>query len=253
MVERVDSSVDEISFESNPDGTGVLVIAVEYGSTGWGHLEVGDVLLEIDGMPISNNGTVRYQGRFRTRWLVALGNKFIGDSLTIKVLRAGERREVKVELGAVQRLVPLNEYVRIPTYFVYGGLVFQRLNRNFLKTWRRWWHEAPTEFLHNYYAGLRTEECQEMIVLTKVLADEINMGFGKLYSESIVSVNGEPPRDMHDFVRRVEASGDATEFKTSRAGVIVLDTAEVREANQRILERYRIPRDRSPDLELPQG
>ncbi len=29
MVERVDHSVDEISFESNPDGTGVLVIAVE--------------------------------------------------------------------------------------------------------------------------------------------------------------------------------------------------------------------------------
>jgi putative Mg2+ transporter-C (MgtC) family protein len=29
MVERVDNSVDEISFESNPDGTGVLVIAVE--------------------------------------------------------------------------------------------------------------------------------------------------------------------------------------------------------------------------------
>ncbi len=29
MVERVDSSVQEISFEGNPDGTGVLVIAVE--------------------------------------------------------------------------------------------------------------------------------------------------------------------------------------------------------------------------------
>jgi putative Mg2+ transporter-C (MgtC) family protein len=29
MVERVDDSVDEISFERNPDGTGVLVIAVE--------------------------------------------------------------------------------------------------------------------------------------------------------------------------------------------------------------------------------
>ena len=29
MVERVDHSVDEISFERNPDGTGVLVIAVE--------------------------------------------------------------------------------------------------------------------------------------------------------------------------------------------------------------------------------
>lgn len=29
MVERVDDSVDEISFERGPDGTGVLVIAVE--------------------------------------------------------------------------------------------------------------------------------------------------------------------------------------------------------------------------------
>jgi putative Mg2+ transporter-C (MgtC) family protein len=29
MVERVDNTVDEISFESNPDGTGVLVIAID--------------------------------------------------------------------------------------------------------------------------------------------------------------------------------------------------------------------------------
>ena len=29
MVERVDDTVDEISFERNPDGSGVLILAVE--------------------------------------------------------------------------------------------------------------------------------------------------------------------------------------------------------------------------------
>jgi hypothetical protein len=61
-------------------------------------------------------------------------------------------------------------------------------------------------------------------------------------------VNGKTPRDMTDFVARMEASSGTVELRTSSDGVIVLDTRLAREATRRILDRYRIVHDRSPDL-----
>jgi S1-C subfamily serine protease len=248
-VQNLENTLQRKRLRMAPEQSGVLVISIEYGTSAHGHLEVGDVLLEIDGLPISNNGTVRYRDRFRTQWSVVLGQTYVGDTLALKILRAGQVSEVEIELRELCQLVPRNRYVRVPTYFVYGGMVFQRLTRDFLRTWRRWWNEAPTEFLHYYYAGLGTEERQEIVILTKVLADEINLGYSKLYSEAVVSVNGEPTRNMKDFVRRIDEAKGQIELVTSRDGVIVFDADEARAANARILERYRIPRDRSPDLE----
>ena len=42
--------------------------------------------------------------------------------------------------------------------FVYGGLVFQTLTRDYLTTWDKWWNKAPKEFLNYYYLGYRTAE-----------------------------------------------------------------------------------------------
>ena len=50
------------------DRSGVLVRAVDYDSSAWGTLRPGDVLLEIAGHPIADNGTIRYADRYRTSY-----------------------------------------------------------------------------------------------------------------------------------------------------------------------------------------
>ncbi|MEM6929419.1 MAG: serine protease [Myxococcota bacterium] len=232
-----------------PEGqTGVLVTRVAHGSSAHGWLEPGDVLSGIDGMTIANNGTVQYRGRYRTRFSVALGEHHLGDQLGVRVWRGGQPIERVLTLEPKVELVPRSEYGVEPTWFVYGGLVFQRLTRNFLTTWDRWWNNAPTEFLNEYYIGGRTEERQEIVVLTQVLADDINVGYAPLYDEAVLTVNGVPPRDMAHFVTLVEGSTTIVEIVTTRKGVAVFDPAEVAAATPRILERYRIPRDRSAHL-----
>ena len=64
-----------------------------------------------------------------------------------------------------------------------------------------------------------------------------------------------PPRrppgvDLASFddVIRIDAATGVVEITTTSGGVIMLDAAEVHKATPRILERYRIPRDRSPNL-----
>src|SRR5204862_7816545 len=57
----------------NSHDSGVLITAVQFGTTAWGVLQKGDVLLELDGMKIADNGTVRYRGRFRCQFDVVAG------------------------------------------------------------------------------------------------------------------------------------------------------------------------------------
>jgi hypothetical protein len=228
---------------------GVLVLAIDYGGSAWGVLEQGDTLLEIAGHAIASNSTVKFRGRYRCRYDVLLGWSKVGDKLDMTVLRRGQRKKVQLVLAPPAQLVARSLYDRPPTYFIYGGLVFQVLTRDFLSTWEQWWDKAPKEFLYLYYSGTRTEERQEVVVLTQVLADEINVGYEHLYSESVVAVNGRMPRDMADFAAQVEGSGGLVEIRTSSDGYIVLDSDKVRAATARILERYHIARDRSRDLD----
>lgn len=230
------------------DESGVMVIGVEYGSAAQDTLKKRDVILAIDGLRIANNGTVQYRDRYRTRYDVVLGQNYIGNTLTLRVLREGERIDVQLTLRQLRYLVPRAQYDVQPTYFVYAGLVFQTLTRDFLTTWESWWNKAPKEFLNYYYSGTRKEERQEVVVLTQILADEINVGYGHLYNEGIMKLNGDKVRDMVDFVERIEATEGIVEITTSSGGVIMLDAAETLTAQSRILERYHIARDRSADL-----
>ena len=88
----------------------------------------------------------------------------------------------------------------------------------------------------------------EVVILTQILADDINRGYGHLYNEAIAKLYGVPPRDIEDFVARLSAARGVVEIETTSGGMIMLDTDEVRKATPRILERYHIPRDRTPGL-----
>ena len=228
--------------------SGVLVLTVEHGGSAWGHIEVGDAILEVAGQRIANNATVQYDGRFRTSFDVFLGDHYVGDEIAVTVLRRGEVKTLRFELKPYAALVPRSQYDTAPTYFIRGGLVFQPLSLDFLRTWRDWWEKSPPEFLHAYYSGTRTEARNEIVVLTQVLADEINVGYGHFDQTTVVSVNGERPRNMRHFVELVEAAENGLEIRNSDHCVIALDTQQAAAANPRILERYHVPADRSDDL-----
>jgi hypothetical protein len=231
-----------------PSASGVMVVQVDHGGSSDGLLAPRDVILAIDGLPIANNGTVQYLSKHRTRFDVALTGKYVGDPVTLTVLRAGDARDVTVTLEPWAPLVPRSRYDRPPVYFLYGGLVFQTLTRDFLTTWDKWWNKAPKEFLFYYYSGVRTPDRDEVVILTQILADEINVGYGHLYNEAVAKIDGHVPRDMEDFVARLSSAHGIVEIETTSGGLIIFDTDEVRRATPRILARYHLPRDRTPGL-----
>ncbi|HEY3803803.1 MAG TPA: serine protease [Kofleriaceae bacterium] len=230
------------------DEKGVVVLHIDHEGSSDGVLQPRDVITSIDDLKIANNGTVQFMGRYRTRYDVVLGNRYIGDKLKLEIKRDGKAKTVEVELQKWQPLVPRARYDLLPPYFLYGGLVFQQLTRDYLTTWDKWWNKAPKEFLNYYYLGFRTAEQHEIVILTQVLADEINVGYSHLYNEAVATLDGRIPLDMEDFVERLSAARGVVEIVTTSGGMIMLDTEEVRKATARIMLRYHIPRDRTPGL-----
>jgi S1-C subfamily serine protease len=228
---------------------GVLVTAVQFGSSAWGHLEVGDVLMELDGLRIADNGTVRYRGRYRCQFDAVIGDHHCGDTVSAKVLRRGKVVTLRMTMQPMAWLVPRIEFDRRPMWFLFGGLVFQRLTAEFLRIWgEHWWDKAPKELLHLYYSGLRKPEQQEVVVLAHVLADKVNVGYEPFTNDVVASVGGEKPVDMRDFIRMVDAAKGEVVLKLTSGATVLLDAAEARAALPRILSRYHVPGDRSPDL-----
>ncbi|HEB54240.1 MAG TPA: trypsin-like serine protease [bacterium] len=229
--------------------SGVLVTAVQYGSSAWGKLEIGDVLMGLDGHAIADNGTIRYRGRYRCQFDAVIGDHHCGDVVTARVLRQGRRSDVQLEMQPMMWLVPRTEYDRRPTWFLFGGLVFQRLTVEFLRNWGdNWWDKAPKGLLHDYYYGLRRPERREVVVLAQVLADAVNVGYEVFQNDSVVSVNGRQPVDMRDFVRIVDGADGEVVLKLNSGATVLLDAANARAAEERILALYHLPGDRSADL-----
>lgn len=229
--------------------SGVLINFVDFGSSAHGVLRDRDALLRIDGYNISNNGTIQYRDKFRTRFEVILGDHPIGDEIEVEILRSGEVKKEILKLKDFVSLVPRARYDVRPTYFVFGGLVFQPMTRDFLSTWEDWDERAPADFLSLYETGVRTQSQQEVVILSRILADRTNVGFEERSCEIILAVNQKRIAHMRELVKELGSTNQIVELSTTR-GVIVVEIQEVQSAQERILNHYHIPAAASEDLQL---
>lgn len=230
------------------DLSGLRVVAVEQGGSCDGVLQARDVLLEVDGHRVANNGTIRYAERFRTGIGALLGGKAVGERMGLAVWRDGVRVDVEVSLRPLSTLVPRQQYDQDPSYLVFGGLVFQPLTRDFLATWDKWWQQAPKDLLSAYWYGNRTDDVRERVVIGQVLADELTVGLEGHAHELIESLDGVAVRDLADLVSRLEEATGQVVIETTRGHELVLDVAEARRREAAVLARYRIPSVRSVEL-----
>ncbi len=243
-VQNLENPVLRRTLGMGEEQRGVRVRKVFVGGSADGVLEVGDVVLELGGYAVANNGTVRFRDKYRMGLEVVLGPYYAGQSLEVTFLRGGQRRTRALTLTRTQRLVPWLAYDQRPQWFVHAGLVFQVLTVEYLRTWDQWWNRAPKEFLAHYYFGRRREDKRQLVILTKILADEINVGYEPFHDETVLKVNGHEPADLDDLIARVDACDGLLTLEMSQSGVIVIDAAEARRASARILARYGVPGDR---------
>ena len=200
-----------------PHHTGVLISHVDCTGSAAGLLRERDVVLEIDGVPIANDGTCRLFG-IRVALIAVLHRRFLGDTVQLRILRDGQEASVDVLLKRASALVPRGQFDCAAPFFIVGGLVFQartgcggfelkkpcggrlraaapraRAQRSpnpcapcpppsqpLSYEFLSTWSElkdAPSHLLHWYTDGLPSATRSEVVVLTQLLADEANVGY----------------------------------------------------------------------------
>ncbi|MEQ1507014.1 MAG: hypothetical protein ABMB14_32600, partial [Myxococcota bacterium] len=247
---------------------GVAIDLVFPDTSADGHLIPGDVLLEIDGLTVANNGTVYDDagfgpvgppggdgnGRADGLWmdLLAIVDRHqVGDALQVRILRDGARTTLAVTLKAWQAAARFaDQHDKQPRYYVYGGLVFVPLDLEMLKIFGwEWRSTADKVLLHEFLLRPYRDPDQwrkERVVLMRRLDHPVNSTMAWYQNMAVERVNGRDITGLADLIDALATNVDrfqVIEFSNNR--LAVLDRAEAEHANPEILERYGVARDRN--------
>ena len=271
-----------------PHETGVLVTHIAPLSPSREVLLKDDVLLAIDGQKIANDGTVSFRGWERVAFdhLVSLKRPEEAVTLTVRRRRVvaddvedaddsdgsapsveKERRsgdasfaagdsgsEVKtLTVRAKPRapLVPAHQYDRLPSFFLYAGLVFSPLTQPHLHEFGDdWFNAAPRRLCDRALNDHPTAEGEQVVLLSQVLADEINAGYQGMHDVEVRAVNGRRVRNLRALKSAVEsAAGEFLRLDLADDRVLVVNREEADRAHARIMAKHRVPSRVSRDLE----
>ena len=130
-----------------------------------------------------------------------------------------------------------------PRFLIFGGLVFQPLSSSFYATLQ---HKSTT--LRYYYTQFLEQELYlkhpEVVVISKVLPDPINTYQKRFVNTIVDEINGIKIKSLEDVA---DAFRKPEDFYVIRVvgdpQPLVMEAKAVNEARERILRRYRIPRE----------
>lgn len=214
-------------------------------------LKVDDVILKVGPYDVGSDGTIVYEGN-RVFLSVAISDAQSGDKLPFKVWRDKKEIDLEVPLFTYSRdKSEGNQHEDLPRYYVYGGLVFTPLSRDFMRTLSGAWTDAANVdlFFELFYRRHESPETarKEPIVLSTVLPHAVNANFDVRGRALIHAINGTRIDSLEDVIRAFEsapAGGQhVIEFHPEK-NFECLDRAEVRAANADILKAYGIADDR---------
>ncbi|MGV3772419.1 MAG: trypsin-like peptidase domain-containing protein, partial [Verrucomicrobiales bacterium] len=110
-------------------------------------LKVEDVILKVGDYEVGSDGTIIYQGN-RTYLGVAFSDIQNGESIPMVIWRDGKEMQVTLPLYTYSKdKAEGNQYDTLPRYYVYGGMVFVPLNRDYLRTLSNGWSDPSNAHL----------------------------------------------------------------------------------------------------------
>jgi len=222
------------------DGVGVLVGSVIAEGSADGVLQVGDVVLAMDGLAVQSDGFVEIDGE-RIEAMELVERKFMGESMAVDILRDKKKQTVTVRFEkALQHLLQSSRYDIRPRYILFGGLLFQPVSRDFLQS--SGIDHLRLRYLYNFYmAEAVFKERPDMIVLSAVLPDAVNTYLGGFRGGIVDMVNDVKIRTLDDMAAELAKPGEQTVIRILGEGrPIVMERAAVEEARERIKARYNV-------------
>jgi S1-C subfamily serine protease len=221
------------------DDRGLAVTTVGSASVCAGKLRSGDVLLRIDGLDIQSDGMVEIEGA-RMQMAEVAERKYKGDKVKFEVWRD---KKIVTEEVTFERAWPYTHQATSyepPKYVVFGGLLFQPMNRNLVATYQF----ANLRVFHHFAHFIEEElykERDEVIVLTALLPDPINTYLDEFREGIIRKVNGTAIRNVKELAAAFTKQADEYVIEFEGHGrPLVLQRTDLEAARARIRQRYNV-------------
>ncbi len=223
-------------------------------------LKVDDIMLEVEGHVLSNDGKVDIEGigkRIDYRHLLHM--KYVGDSVRVKVWRKDEQTgvynthevNVKVEYGPSEtEKVGEVEHDKMPTYFMVSGIVFSPVTHNYV-------NDRGPEFESMQFAEANCDLLdypkesadEQFVVLSHVLECKHTEGYGNYENTLVKEVNGVKIRNLRDLINAIESNQGHEHIIICGNRVMAIPHLSDAETKS-LMKRYHIPFDRSEDLRV---
>ena len=224
--------------------SGIIVTNVLAAGSAADLLKPGDVLLSIDGYPITSDGHIVIDDEYLQMEEV-VERKFHGDSVTFELIRDAKKMSVDIRVkGAWPYSILANQYDKKPEFVLFGGLLFQPLSRNFLNAYSN--KDLDLNYLYSHYVSDEIYlERPQIIVLSAILPDQINSYFDDFINSVVDEINGTKIRTLVDVAQAFDKKADQYVIRMIAKGKpIVIEYDQVEAARQRINNRYGVTIER---------
>ena len=235
-----------------PQQKGVLVRRVESTCPASAKLRPRDIILRFDGHVVSNDGTVPFRSGERISFSYLISQKFLEDAAELEILRDGEVQRFEVVCSSPHRLIPLHIKGATPSYFIVAGLVFTSVCVPYLRSeyGKDWDYDSPVMILKRMVHDMADHEDQQIVVLSQVLAAEVNLGYEDVTNSVVTAVNQVPLRNLAHLARLVEGCRDEYIWlQLDFEDTLVLNVQSARRATRDILATHGIPAAMSADVQ----
>ncbi|MBN2039745.1 MAG: hypothetical protein JW864_06870 [Spirochaetes bacterium] len=230
--------------------SGVLITGITPGTSGYGTLKKGDVILNINGNNIEDNGMYQSEkyGSLNFHGIIYL-NHFIGDVIKMQVVRDKKKMDIDFRLEPFSKesyLIPLISYDEQPAFYIFGGLILQEFTTEYLKTWGKDWDKKANKRLMYYYDNFKkypTADRRRLVILSAVLPATVNIGYHDLGNLILDKVNSIKVTDLDHVKKVIEKSKDKY-IKLEFIGnyTVVLNREQAVESINDIMRKYNIHR-----------
>ncbi|AFZ80273.1 serine protease, putative [Theileria equi strain WA] len=211
-----------------------------------------DIILQVNGYDVADDGTVHFRDVERVHLAYALTNKFLGDVCDFTILRDGKIMKISVKLQRPNYLVPEHQWDKMPRYYIYGGLVFIPLTMEYLKDefGKTFYERAPHALLKPLSDMFATERDEEVVILSQILASDLTIGydFKNIRLVKVNDVKVKNLKHLEDILLKTTKDSKFVTFQFEHEIIVVLESDKVPLIESQILEQHAISSHKSREL-----
>ena len=217
---------------------GIMVAQINQMTESLLPIHTGDIIMEIDGVPVRANGKVKEVDGLLVALSHLISMKQVGDNINLSVIREGKRLQLDLMAYRDRPLVEYNRFTIDYPYFLFGGFVFTPLYYDFIRddAGDSWPHSRHFYLTVNEY---RTPEREEIVLLHTIFKHDLtNEMPGR--REPVKKVNGVGVRNFKHFIELLESASGWIELSFDAGYCIRLDSHACKAAEDEIMKTYRI-------------